>query len=864
MYGQMSVKKRPCFFEHMKPGIIIGIATSLFFLFAILTISLLGQEKKGIFPDEISSFSDKDISDIDLSRHYAFIIGINRYDNIRGLHNAESDSMKIVDLLVQKFGYKKENVKTLYNSEANSWKIQKRLDIYKNELEKGDSLFMYFSGHGFKTDNPEEGYWIPSDVGVDLIPKGLKFKKSDNNDNRKLMGSSRVKFSHREIMQFMGACRATHIFVVADSCHSTIFFEESKGKPDIAPNEDLLLKKSRHLLGAGDFDVSDGMKGKSSPFARSFIEVLKKGSFRNGFISATKIISDVEEEFINLKDNIQIPKGGRVFDSGDEKGEFYFFLESRVFIEQMKIDYRTLIKRLVRSAGEDKKLEWCDNFLTKYKKIPDGIPKAYSEEFKRMLADIVTKRERLKQRIDIMAIDIDLLECKTQGDLNFKKGNYNEAKRCYERILERLPDDLYAKEKIDECENSQYKKTAAITLYENGQYDKALTYLNQLVKISPSDENVKEKLRNIISIKLPQLSKEGDRFFSRGEYIRAIEKYKEALNLEPTNKDLHEKIKKSERMQQMEERSGRIESLLKKSNSFFKTGRYHEAIRLYKQLLIDMKGDPSIQRKIKKCEEEIDFNTIKNEKAGLTLELYLDFFKKYPNSSHLAALQNYLKENDSALPHKKYWHESIYKNDKGYYEYKFGEKHTGHIMIYIPEKSFWIDKYEISNRQFERLLKEEGTKIPQELDNQYIYICKKDECPILVEYKYAGKYCEKYGFRLPKEDEWEYVAGKGQHIYPWGNELPDENGIYRANYDSMDSAGNEKDGFVGTAPVKEFKKFSSPFGAVNMAGNVWEWVNGGILKGGGFYSDKEDLTIIKRNIGKGGIRKGFRCIKDEK
>lgn len=105
-------------------------------------------------------------------------------------------------------------------------------------------------------------------------------------------------------------------------------------------------------------------------------------------------------------------------------------------------------------------------------------------------------------------------------------------------------------------------------------------------------------------------------------------------------------------------------------------------------------------------------------------------------------------------------------------------------------------------------------------------ITNKMEHPVVqIAWEDAKAYAKWAGKRLPAESEWEWAARGGlkDNIYPWGNNAVEDEGHKFANYwqGLFPYQNSEKDGYVGTAPVKSFPP--NQYGLYDMAGNVWEW-----------------------------------------
>jgi len=132
--------------------------------------------------------------------------------------------------------------------------------------------------------------------------------------------------------------------------------------------------------------------------------------------------------------------------------------------------------------------------------------------------------------------------------------------------------------------------------------------------------------------------------------------------------------------------------------------------------------------------------------------------------------------------------------------------------------SFWMDRTEITNAMYEECVKENVCSEPAYLmtmsRDTYFYDDQYNAYPVIaVNWDQANTYCQWVGSRLPTEAEWEKAArGTDGRQYPWGDFSPNE------------SLANCNDNLGDTAEVGSYPEGSSPYGVLDLSGNVFEWV----------------------------------------
>jgi formylglycine-generating enzyme required for sulfatase activity len=141
-------------------------------------------------------------------------------------------------------------------------------------------------------------------------------------------------------------------------------------------------------------------------------------------------------------------------------------------------------------------------------------------------------------------------------------------------------------------------------------------------------------------------------------------------------------------------------------------------------------------------------------------------------------------------------------------------------------QGYFIGKYEVSWRQYRAFCKARGRGVANnEIVNRGKFRAGPDHPVFNVTWMDAVAYCAWAKLRLPSEAEWEYAArGSDGREYPWGNEEPDGSRLNVAGQEAPTRREAWSDPHSYTAPVVAYPKGVSPFGCLNMAGNVSEWV----------------------------------------
>lgn len=337
----------------------------------------------------------------------------------------------------------------------------------------------------------------------------------------------------------------------------------------------------------------------------------------------------------------------------------------------------------------------------------------------------------------------------------------------------------------------------------------------------------------------------GDKAAEEEKFPAALELYQKALKMEPGNLVAQEKSNETKKRIAAAERGAKFRDYLKKADANYEKNQVKiaflylvQALRVYPEGKSDVQSRMSIisrdypqelaatlsekAAQLKDIRPQIDA-LLETRVEGPAEPKPMPGPRPAASGEKPAYAEPFLKKIAAKA-------EKIAPNDKGNWEAVFP---GGITMVYIPEGEFtigsparegdgdehpahkvfldgyWLGKTEVTFEQYDRFCSESGRE--RAADEGW---GRGNRPAIYVSWNDARDYCnwlaKKTGlkFRLPSEAEWEKAA---HDRYPWGSQPPDPE---RANFDKEN---------MRTMPVGSYPLGASPFGILDLAGNVWEW-----------------------------------------
>ena len=186
----------------------------------------------------------------------------------------------------------------------------------------------------------------------------------------------------------------------------------------------------------------------------------------------------------------------------------------------------------------------------------------------------------------------------------------------------------------------------------------------------------------------------------------------------------------------------------------------------------------------------------------------------------------------------------------------------------VTVSPFFIGRTEVTNQEYQRFVTETGHRAPPHWQNGKFPVNEANLPVVNVSWDDANDFAKWAGKRLPTETEWEFAArGMESRLYPWGN-----------NWNPASANANRETG-GRISDVGRFPNGASPFGVLDMCGNVWEWTSsnllsysdnkvlapGKVIRGGAFNVPSERATTTYRGVlppERLGDKTGFRLAQD--
>jgi len=389
------------------------IFISLLLILIAYPLPILATDNRGI-NIESSGISP----DAYLGTYHALIIGINKYKEWNPLRTAVKDAEALKDILIQRYGFKKENVILRTDRNATRDGLIGDLRNMASGLGNRDNLLIYFAGHGQLDDLTGDGYWIPTEGKLKKPSSWISHSTIKN-----ILSSERV--------------RGKNIIIVADSCYSGTLL---RGGPSLLSiNEQGYRKKllklasnrSRQVITSGGLEpVTDGGRDGHSLFAYYFLKALKDND--RDLIDLENLFHTRVWRYVTEIGD-QRPNVGRLKTPMDEDGQFVLVSSGAIVEEPVKTDKVNSSLDAERKRLEQERIE-LEKLKTEFERKKIDAERERIEKEKQKYASIspdVSKPNFIKYATGVVYDKNTGLEWYVGPD---KNTNWNEAKRWVENL----------------------------------------------------------------------------------------------------------------------------------------------------------------------------------------------------------------------------------------------------------------------------------------------------------------------------------------------------------------------------------------------------------------------------------------------
>jgi len=230
---------------------------------------------------------------------WALIVGINDYENVRGLNYAVEDALAMKNMLINVYGFPRNNVRVLTNGGATGSNIKKELHSLVKSVGENDRVVFYFAGHGetetLGIEGGDMGFLIPADGDAeDLYLTAIPMD---------------------ELRRISDWSKAKHMLFLVDACYGGLAAMNTRSLSSTSPNylDKVMGDISRQIITAGgkDEQVLEKDEWEHSAFTKNLLSGLKekRADYNDdGIITGAEIGMYVQEKVSLDTDNFQTPQ----------------------------------------------------------------------------------------------------------------------------------------------------------------------------------------------------------------------------------------------------------------------------------------------------------------------------------------------------------------------------------------------------------------------------------------------------------------------------------------------------------------------------------------------------------------------------